>query len=61
MAVDHPRRTIRESARVKGRTQLRLLLLIKISCRRIKLAMASAFPCQQEYTLAHVRLARAAF
>ena len=25
--------------------------------RRVKLAMASAFPCQAEYALAHVRLA----
>jgi Transposase DDE domain group 1 len=47
-----------------GTLRLRLLkigALVKISCRRIKLAMASAFPCQQEYALAHVRLARAAF
>jgi Transposase DDE domain group 1 len=47
-----------------GTLRLRLLkvgALVKISCRRIKLAMASAFPCQQEYALAHVRLAQAAF
>lgn len=47
-----------------GTLRLRLLkigALVKISCRRIKLAMASAFPCQQEYALAHIRLARAAF
>jgi hypothetical protein len=47
-----------------GTLRLRLLkigALVKISCRRIKLAMASAFPCQQEYALAHLRLARAAF
>jgi hypothetical protein len=45
-----------------GTIRLRLLkigALVKISCRRVKLAMASAFPCQQEYALAHLRLARA--
>ena len=44
--------------------RLRLLkigALVKISCRRIKLAMASAFPGQQEYALAHLRLAQVAF
>ena len=30
-----------------------------LSCRRIKLAMASAFPCQAEYALAHLRLTAA--
>jgi hypothetical protein len=47
-----------------GTLRLRLLkigALVKISCRRIKLAMASAFPCQQEYALARLRLTRAAF
>jgi Transposase DDE domain group 1 len=47
-----------------GTLRLRLLkigALVKTSCRRIKLAMASAFPCQQEYALAQVRLAQAAF
>lgn len=47
-----------------GTIRLRLLkigALVRISCRRIKLAMASAFPCQQEYALAHLRLAQAAF
>jgi hypothetical protein len=47
-----------------GTIRLRLLkigALVKISCRRIKIAMASAFPCQQEYALAQVRLAHAAF
>jgi hypothetical protein len=47
-----------------GTLRLRLLkigALVRISCRRVKLAMASAFPCQQEYALAHLRLAHAAF
>ena len=47
-----------------GTLRLRLLkigALVKISCRRVKLAMASAFPCQPEYALAHLRLAHAAF
>jgi hypothetical protein len=47
-----------------GTIRLRLLkigALVRISCRRIKLAMASAFPCQQEYALAQLRLAQAAF
>jgi hypothetical protein len=47
-----------------GTLRLRLLkigALVKASCRRIKIAMASAFSCQQEYALAHLRLARAAF
>jgi DDE family transposase len=47
-----------------GTIRLRLLkigALVRISCRRIKLAMTSAFPCQQEYALAHLRLAQATF
>ena len=47
-----------------GTLRMRLLqigALVKISYRRIRLAMASAFPCQQEYALAHLRLAHAAF
>ena len=47
-----------------GTIRLRLLkigALVRISCRRIKLAMASAFPCQQEYALAHLRLVQATF
>jgi Transposase DDE domain group 1 len=47
-----------------GTLRLRLLkigALVRISCRRVKLAMASAFPCQQEYALAHLRLTHAAF
>jgi len=45
-----------------GTIRLRLLkigALVRISCRRIKLAMASAFPCQDEYALAHLRLTTA--
>jgi hypothetical protein len=45
-----------------GTIRLKLLkigALVRISCRRIKLAMTSAFPCQAEYALAHVRLAAA--
>jgi len=45
-----------------GTIRLRLLkigALVRISCRRVKLAMASAFPCQAEYALAHLRLASA--
>jgi hypothetical protein len=47
-----------------GTIRLRLLkigALVRLSCRRIKLAMASAFPWQAEYALAHLRLAQAAF
>jgi Transposase DDE domain group 1 len=47
-----------------GTIRLRLLkigALVRISCRRIKVAMASAFLCQHEYALAHLRLAQAAF
>jgi len=43
--------------------RLRLLkigALVRMSCRRIKLAMASAFPCQPEFALAHLRLTAAA-
>jgi hypothetical protein len=46
-----------------GTIRLRLLkigALIRLSCRRVKLAMASAFPCQSEYALAHLRLTAAA-
>jgi hypothetical protein len=42
-----------------GTIRLRLLkigALVRPSCRRTKLAMASAFPCQPEYALAHLRL-----
>jgi hypothetical protein len=45
-----------------GTIRLRLLkigALVRTSCRRIKLAMASAFPCQGEYALAHLRLTAA--
>jgi hypothetical protein len=45
-----------------GTIRLRLLkigALVRLSCRRIKLAMASAFPCQAEYALAHLRLTAA--
>jgi hypothetical protein len=46
-----------------GTIRLRLLkigALVRISVRRIKLAMASAYPWQDEFALAHVRLQRAA-
>jgi hypothetical protein len=45
-----------------GTIRLRLLkigALVRISSRRVKLAMASAFPCQAEYALAHLRLTAA--
>jgi Transposase DDE domain group 1 len=45
-----------------GTIRLRLLkigALVRISCRRVKLAMTSAFPWQAEYALAHLRLAAA--
>jgi hypothetical protein len=45
-----------------GTIRLRLLkigALVRTSCRRLKVAMASAFPCQSEYALAHLRLAAA--
>jgi Transposase DDE domain group 1 len=35
---------------------LKLGALVRISVRRIKLAMASACPCQHEFGLAHARL-----
>lgn len=40
---------------------LKIGALVTISCRRVKLAMASAFPCQHEQAPAHLRLAHAAF
>ncbi len=43
--------------------RLRLLkigALVRISVRRVKLAMASAFPNQREYGIAHARLTAAA-
>jgi Transposase DDE domain group 1 len=46
-----------------GTIRLRLLkigALVRISVRRIKLAMASAYPWQDEFALAHVRLQHAA-
>jgi hypothetical protein len=46
-----------------GTIRLRLLkigALVRISVRRIKLAMASAYPWQHEFALAHVRLQHAA-
>jgi Transposase DDE domain group 1 len=39
---------------------LKIGALVRISVRRIKLAMASSFPNQREYKLAHARLAAAA-
>ena len=45
-----------------GTIRLRLLkigALVRTSCRRIKLAMASAYPCQAEYALTHLRLTAA--
>jgi hypothetical protein len=45
-----------------GTIRLRLLkigALVQLSCRRIKLAMASAFPSEAEYALAHLRLTAA--
>jgi hypothetical protein len=38
----------------------RELVLVRISVRRIKLAMASACPWQDEFALAHLRLRHAA-
>ena len=46
-----------------GTIRLKLLkigALVRISVRRIKLAMASSFPHQREYRIAHARLAAAA-
>ena len=39
---------------------LKIGALVRVSVRRIKLAMASAFPNQREYAIAHARLAAAA-
>ena len=39
---------------------LKIGALVRISVRRIKLAMASSFPNQREYRIAHARLAAAA-
>jgi hypothetical protein len=47
-----------------GTIRLRLLkigALVRTSCRRVKVAMATAFPCQPEFALAHLRLTHAAF
>ena len=47
-----------------GTIRLRLLkigALVRVTCRRVKIAMASAFPCQPEYALAHLRLAQPTF
>jgi hypothetical protein len=47
-----------------GTIRLRLLkvgALVRTSCRRVKIAMASAFPYQPEFALAHFRLAHTAF
>ena len=47
-----------------GTLRLRLLKIgatVRVSCRRIKVAMASAFPWRQEYALAQLRLAHPAF
>jgi hypothetical protein len=47
-----------------GTIRLRLLkigALVRTSCRRVKLAMATAFPCQPEFALAHFKLAHAIF
>jgi hypothetical protein len=47
-----------------GTIRLRLLkigALVRTSCRRIKLAMASGFPGQPEFALAYLRLIRADF
>jgi Transposase DDE domain group 1 len=47
-----------------GTIRLRLLkigALVRTSCRRVKIAMASAFSCQSEFALAHLRLTCAAF
>ena len=38
---------------------LKIGALVRVSVRRIKLAMASSFPHQREYRIAHVRLAAA--
>ena len=46
-----------------GTIRLRLLKIgaqVRVSVRRVKVAMASAFPWQQEYALAHTRLRHAA-
>ena len=46
-----------------GTIRLRLLkigALVRISVRRIKLAMASSYPWQNEFALAHLRLHHAA-
>jgi hypothetical protein len=47
-----------------GTIRLRLLkigALVRTSCRRVKLAMATAFPCQPEFALAYLRLTHATF
>jgi hypothetical protein len=46
-----------------GTIRLRLLeigALVRLGCRRVELAMASAFPCRAEHALAHLRLTAAA-
>ena len=46
-----------------GTIRLKLLkigALVRVSVRRIKVAMSSAYPWQNEFALAHVRLRQAA-
>ena len=46
-----------------GTIRLRLLkigALVRVSVRRVKIAMASAYPWQREFALAHFLLAKAA-
>jgi hypothetical protein len=43
------------------RALLKIGAQVRISVRRIRVAMASAFPYQSEYRLAHLRLWRSAF
>jgi hypothetical protein len=46
-----------------GTLRLKLLkigALVSVSVRRVKIAMASAYPWQQEWALAHARLSAAA-
>ena len=46
-----------------GTLRLKLLkigALVTISVRRVRIAMASAYPWKQEWALAHMRLSRAA-
>ncbi len=59
IALKHTQFAMANCATIR-RKLLKIGALVRISVRRIKLAMASSFPTQREYRIAHARLAAAA-